>query len=254
MKRRALRLAAPVVAAGFAAVAFAELPEGFVYLRHVDPTILQEMRYAESHNFTGRPVPGYEAAECILTREAAEALRGVQDRLRDMFLTLKVYDCYRPERAVHAFVAWSEVAGDTQTKAEFYPDADKSRLFEQGWIARRSRHSRGSTVDLTIVPLPPPRQRAYEPGEPLSPCDAPAGARFPDNSLDFGTGYDCFSPKSYTADTSVGGDAQANRAMLVELMAEAGFRNYRREWWHFELIDEPFPDTAFDFPVSAPAQ
>lgn len=235
-----------------AGIAYAELPDGFVHLRIVDPTILQEMRYAGTHNFVGRTIPGYEAAECILTKKAAEALKGVQDRLREKFLTLKVYDCYRPKRAVSAFVAWSEIAGDEDTKAEFYPDIDKNRLFESGWIARRSGHSRGSSVDLTIVPLPPPAQRTYEAGELLIPCDEPKGVRFPDNSLDFGTGYDCFSLKSYTADTSVTEDAQTNRALLVELMAEAGFKNYRREWWHFDLIDEPFAKTYFDFPVTAP--
>lgn len=234
-----------------AQAAAAELPEGFAYLRQVDPTILQEMRYAGPHNFTGRPVPGYEAPECILARQAAEGLKHVQDRLRQKYLSLKVYDCYRPKRAVAAFVTWAKATNDVETKAEFYPDVDKRLLFK-GWIAQRSAHSRGSAVDLTIVPLPPPKQRAYEPGELLIPCDEGKNIRFPDNSLDFGTGFDCFSLKSYTADDSVGEEAVANRKLLVELMAEAGFENYRREWWHFELTDEPFPQTYFDFPVTAP--
>jgi D-alanyl-D-alanine dipeptidase len=231
--------------------AAAELPPGFVYLRTVDPTISQEMRYAGWHNFTGRPVAGYEAAECILSRRAADALKRVQDRLRGLYLTLKVYDCYRPEGAVAAFAEWAEAPGDIEMKSEFYPGTDKGRLFEDGWIARRSAHSRGSTVDLTIVPLPPPRQRAYRPGEPLTPCDAAKESRFPDNSLDFGTGFDCFSPRSHTADAVIAEEAKGNRALLVDVMAEAGFENYRREWWHFELSDEPFPSTFFDFPIVA---
>jgi D-alanyl-D-alanine dipeptidase len=178
----------------------AELPENFVHLSAVDPTILQDIRYAGQHNFFGRPVPGYEAATCILTRPAAEALRDVQNGLREMALSLKVYDCYRPARAVEAFAAWTESEGGEETKAEFYPDIDKSELFTLGWLARRSGHSRGSAVDVTLVALPPPAQRAYEPGERLTPCDAPRAERFPDNGLDFGTGYDCFGEKSYTAD------------------------------------------------------
>ena len=164
----------------------AELPEGFVHLSVVDPTILQDIRYAGSHNFFGRPVPGYEAAACILTLPAAEALRDVQDRLREMALSLKVYDCYRPTRAVVAFAAWSETEGGEETKAEFFPDIEKSQLFTLGWLARRSGHSRGSAVDVTLVALPPPVQRAYMPGEALARCDAPRAERFPDNSLDFG--------------------------------------------------------------------
>ena len=230
----------------------AELPEGFAYLSAVDPTILQDIRYAGSHNFFGRPVPGYEAAACILAQRAAEALRDIQDRLREMALSLKVYDCYRPARAVEAFATWAESEGGEETKAEFYPDIDKSELFTLGWLARRSGHSRGSAVDVTLVALPPPVQRAYASGEPLTRCDAPRAERFPDNSLNFGTGYDCFSEKSYTADTSIGGEAIENRELLLRVMRDAGFRNYHREWWHFDFSAEPFPETYFDFPVTAP--
>ena len=241
-----------VVQASLATSQRAELPDGFVHLSTIDPTILQDIRYAGPHNFTGRPVPDYEAANCILTLKAAEALRGVQDRLREMALSLKVYDCYRPARAVEAFAAWTESEGGEETKAEFFPDIDKSELFTLGWLARRSGHSRGSSVDVAIMPLPPPVQRAYVPGEPLARCDAPREQRFPDNSLDFGTGYDCFSEKSYTADTSIGDEARKNRDLLVRLMRDAGFRNYQREWWHFDFSGEPFPHTYFDFSVTAP--
>ena len=225
------------------------LPDGFVYLRDVDPTILQDMRYAGPHNFVGERIDGYEAGECILTEPAARGLKKAQDELRGKGLSLKVYDCYRPARAVAHFVRWAENA-DKRMKPEFYPAVDKTRVFALGYIARRSGHSRGSTVDLTIVRLPPPFQPDYLPGEPLSACTAPSAERFPDNSLDFGTGFDCFDALSHTWNGAVDGDAAKNRKLLVDVMSRAGFSNYRKEWWHFDFKSPPFK-TYFDFPVKA---
>ena len=225
-----------------------ELPKFFTYLKAVDPTIIQEMRYFGSHNFLGRPVKGYEAAECILTLPAAKALKKVQNRLRPKGLSLKVYDCYRPQRAVNDFVSWSKKPNDTKTKAEFYPTLKKSKLFGLGYIARRSTHSRGSTVDLTIVPLPPKDQPSHD-MKTQAACYGPYQKRFADNSLDFGTGYDCFHEKSHTR-SNVGVNANQNRELLVREMAAVGFENYRKEWWHFSLKNEPYRRKHFDFPIT----
>lgn len=225
-----------------------ELPKFFTYLKAVDPTIIQEMRYFGSHNFLGRPVKGYQAAECILTLPAANALKKVQDRLRPKGLSLKVYDCYRPQRAVNDFVSWSKKPKDIKTKSEFYPTLKKSRLFGLGYIARRSTHSRGSTVDLAIVPLPPKDQPKHDMSNQAA-CYGPLQKRFADNSLDFGTGYDCFHEKSHTR-SNVGVAANKNRELLVREMAAVGFENYRKEWWHFSLKNEPYRRKHFDFPIT----
>lgn len=224
-----------------------ELPKFFTYLRAVDDTILQDMRYYGAHNFLGRRVKGYEAAECILTKRAALALSKVQKRLLQRGLSLKVYDCYRPQRAVNDFIAWSKNK-DKKTKAEFYPTLPKSRLFGLGYIARRSGHSRGSTVDLTIVPLPPEQEPAFN-FEAQQACFDDLENRYQDNSLDFGTGYDCFHALSHTKNPQIEDVARRNRALLLSEMARAGFENYSKEWWHFTLKDEPFKKRYFDFPI-----
>jgi zinc D-Ala-D-Ala dipeptidase len=227
-------------------------PPGFVALSSVDRTILQDIRYASPHNFTGRVVDGYLRPECLLTAPAAQALHRAQRTLLHRGYSLKVYDCYRPQRAVDRFVAWAGDPADTTMKAEFYPEVDKSRLFDDGYIARRSGHSRGSTVDLTIVKPPAAPARAYRPGEPLVPCYAPKARRFPDASIDMGTGFDCFDPRARTLDPRIVGTPHNDRLMLEQTMAEAGFTGIPEEWWHFTLRDEPYPDTYFDFPVSPP--
>lgn len=235
-------------APGQPAGASSTLPRGFVYLRDIAPSIQQEIRYAGANNFAARRIAGYDAAECILTRDAAGALAKVQRRLPDG-LTLKVYDCYRPRRAVADFVAWAQDAADQKAKAEYYPTVDKTQVFELGYIARRSGHSRGSTVDITIAdkskPLEPPSAAG-----PAGACIAAKAERRYDNSLDFGTGYDCFHELSSTADKRITGEPRRNRDLLVTAMRGAGFVNYRREWWHFTLADEPF-DEGFDFPIRA---
>ncbi len=224
------------------------MPKHFRYLRDVDPSIVQEMRYFGSHNFLGRRVKGYEAAECILTNRAAQALKKVQKKLADKGLSLKVYDCYRPQRAVNDFIGWSKLDEDTTTKAEFYPTLKKSTLFKRGYIARRSAHSRGSTVDLTIIKLPPAEQPHFSFAEQAA-CFLEKAARYLDNSLDFGTGYDCFHEKSHTRSPLIGEIARKNRSLLVKEMAAVGFENYSKEWWHFSLKNEPFQKTHFDFPI-----
>ncbi len=242
---------------GRAPAAYAEpapvAPADFVALADVDPTIVEEIRYFTPHNFTGDPVDGYLAPMCILTRPAAEALaRAQRDFLEDGY-TLKVYDCFRPQRAVDDFVAWARNLADQRMKPEFYPRVDKSVLFAEGYIAEQSGHSRGSTLDVTIVPLQATPDPPYIPGQPLVDCAAPQAIRFPDDSLDMGTGFDCFDTLSHTADPRIAGDQAKNRRLLVEGLERQGFVNYDREWWHYTYkpagAGEPYPDTYFDFPV-----
>ncbi|MDQ1030950.1 D-alanyl-D-alanine dipeptidase [Streptomyces umbrinus] len=225
-------------------------PADFVALRSVDPTIIQEIRYFTPHNFVGERIDGYRQPLCILTRPAAEALHQAQQRLLGQGYSLKVYDCYRPQRSVDHFVRWAKDLEDQTMKAEFYPNVDKTRLFEDGYIAEKSGHSRGSTMDLTLVKLPALPTRPYVPGEPLVPCFAPQGERFPDNSVDMGTGYDCFDTLSHTLDPRIQGQQRANRLLLKDTLEGLGFVNLAEEWWHFTYKPELYPDTYFDFPVS----
>ncbi|MBM0277549.1 M15 family metallopeptidase [Micromonospora sp. STR1s_6] len=223
---------------------------GFVVLTDLDPRIHADIRYATLHNFVGRPIAGYREPLCLLTRQAAEALRRVQDAALAGGHSLKVYDCYRPRPAVDDFVAWSKRPGEQQTKAEFYPDVAKNRLFAEGYIGVPSAHSRGSTMDLTLVDEPPASQPPYRPGQPLVACTAPRAERSPDNSVDMGTGFDCFDARAHTADPRITGAARDNRRLLRRLMTDAGFVNYDREWWHYRLRDEPYPDRFFAAPVA----
>ncbi|MEU9866085.1 M15 family metallopeptidase [Streptomyces sp. NPDC047971] len=225
-------------------------PKEFVALSSVDRTIIQEMRYTTEHNFVGEKVDGYRQPLCILTRPAAEALHRAQVKLLARGYSLKVYDCYRPQRAVDHFVRWAKDLQDEEMKREFYPQVDKSRLFADGYIAEKSGHSRGSTVDLTIVKLPAAPTRPYVPGETLVECYAPQALRFPDNSVDMGTGFDCFDTLSHTDDPRIQGAQRANRQLLKGTLAEQGFVNLPEEWWHFTFKPEPFPSTLFDFPVA----
>ncbi|SDZ30031.1 D-alanyl-D-alanine dipeptidase [Micromonospora pattaloongensis] len=228
-------------------------PAGFVALSDVDPTIVQDIRYQTDHNFVGRPIAGYREPLCLLTRAAAERLHRVQLAARSHGYTLKVYDCYRPQRAVDDFVRWGQRPDDQRMKAEFYPNLDKPALFAQGFIAGPTAHSRGSTVDLTLVATPPRVQRPYAPDEALASCVAPGPERFPDNTVEMGTGFDCFDPLAHTMNPRVTGAARQHRLLLTQLMAGAGFRNYAEEWWHYSLMTEPYPDTYFDFPVARAA-
>jgi D-alanyl-D-alanine dipeptidase len=198
------------------------LPDGFVYLSDVDPTIIEEMRYFGNHNFMGRPITGYESPRCILTEAAAKGLAAVQAELKEYSMSLKVYDCYRPQRAVDSFVLWAKDLTDRKTMKEFYPKVDKSNLFRDGYIAEKSGHSRGSTMDLTVVPLPAPKQSTYEDGMKLAECYLPEGKRFNDNSLDFGTGFDCFDPLAHTANPLISLAQKQRRLMLKSLMEKNG--------------------------------
>lgn len=224
-------------------------PRYFVDAKTLIPDLVVEMRYVTAHNFVGRPIPGYKAARCLLTRDAAKALQCAADGLRNRGFVLKVYDCYRPQSAVDAFVAWGRDLDDQKRKPEFYPEVDKRTLFRDGYIASRSGHSRGSTVDLTIVPLPAPLT-AFDPGaSEIRACDSKSGARTDDGSADMGTGFDCFSRLSHTASGKVNETQRANRMLLHGFMKQCGYLNNRNEWWHYSLAEEPYRGTYFDFPV-----
>lgn len=220
----------------------------------MDPTILQDIRYAGDHNFVGRPIAGYLEPTCLLTRPAAQALERVQAAAQDRGYSLKVYDCYRPVRAGDDFVRWAKDLDDQKMKAEFYPKTPKSELFDQGYIGTgRTSHGRGSTVDLTLVKLPANPQPGFVPGQPLVACTAPAAQRFPDNSIDMGTGFDCFDSLAHTLDPRITGTPRANRLLLKQLMEAEGFANYLNEWWHYRYVDEPYPSKYFNFPVTPAA-
>lgn len=186
------------------------LPPGFVRLADVAPGIVQDIVYASARNFTGRPVPGYESADCWLRAEAALALARIATRAEEQDLRLVVYDGYRPQRAVDALVKWAADPADEIVKAVYYPNVDKSRLFADGYVGLKSSHSTGLAVDLGL---------AHKDG----------------TALDFGTPFDFFDPRSATAHPAVGGDARTNRLRLVSLMEAEDFENYQREWWHFRL-------------------
>jgi zinc D-Ala-D-Ala dipeptidase len=210
----------------FAALSAAaqDRPAAFIDASAVVPGLVADIRYASSHNFVGRPIDGYQAPRCLLTQAAASALAKVARDLAPRGLVIKVFDCYRPVRAVMNFVRWARDLNDAVAKAEFYPNVDKRTLFRDGYIASHSGHSRGSTADLTL---------------------ATADGR----ELDMGTLFDFFSPKSWTADASISPEQHANRMMLAAAMRRRGFRGYDKEWWHFTLRSEPFPASYFDFPV-----
>jgi D-alanyl-D-alanine dipeptidase len=198
-------------------------PPAFVDAATVIPSLVVDMRYFGPDNFVGARVDGYEAPVCLLTHQAATALAAVQRDLKPRGYGLKVFDCYRPARAVRHFVRWARDP-DTSTKAAFYPHVAKGNLFREGYIASRSGHSRGSTVDLTLVRLPG--------GE----------------ELDMGTPFDFLSPQSGRTG-KVSAEARANRKILADAMRARGFISYDKEWWHFTLRNEPFPNSYFDFPV-----
>jgi D-alanyl-D-alanine dipeptidase len=202
------------------------LPKGFASLNHIDPHIIQDIKYATSDNFIGRPVKGYSSkSTCILTIPAVHALVRAQELLKPHKLKLKVFDCYRPTDSVDDFMAWSRDANDQKMKVFYYPNVNKADFFSLGYIAEKSGHSRGNTVDLTLI-------------HELS-----------GQEVDMGTPFDFMDPLSHSDSQDVSSEARANREILKEVMMQASFLPYLQEWWHFTLKDEPFPDTYFNFPT-----
>jgi D-alanyl-D-alanine dipeptidase len=202
------------------------LPSGFVYVDQVVPELRTDLRYRLADNFVGATVDGYAGARAILTQQAALALGLVQAELRPQGLGVLIFDAYRPQSAVNHFARWAKDLSDTAMKQRYYPEVEKTELFSQGYIAARSGHSRGSTVDLTLVSLTPPFQQ-----------------------LDMATVFDLFSPSSWLGATGLTARQEQNRALLQRTMQKHGFTPYSKEWWHFTLEPEPFPDTYFDFEI-----
>lgn len=198
---------------------------GFVLLAEAVPDVILEMRYYSTYNFVGERIDGYEAPVAMLTVEAAEALRRVSDELIAKGYRLKVYDAYRPQSAVDHFVRWAKNLKDTRMKRYFYPELKKGEIFRNGYVARKSGHSRGSTVDVTLFDM--------ETGK----------------EADMGGTFDYFGQRSHFAYKKLTKEQRANRDILRDVMTRNGFKGISTEWWHFTLKDEPYPKTYFDFPV-----
>ncbi len=201
------------------------LPNGFVYAKETIPNLRTDLRYITANNFVGSPIDGYLKPKLILTKKAAEALKKVQDEFERLGFGLLVFDGYRPQTAVNHFVRWAKDVSDTKMKDEYYPKVDKKDLFTKGYISSKSGHSRGSTVDLTIVSLRT------------------------GHVLDLGGPYDFFDKRSSVDYKNITRNQRAIRLMLQRRMVKHGFKPYEKEWWHFTLKKEPFPKKYFDFPV-----
>ena len=203
----------------------AQLPNGFVYLSDIDNSIETELRYYSNNNFIGKPIDGYKNNCLIVTKKTALQLHKVQKELLKKGLSLKIYDAYRPQQAVDHFVKWANVLNDTLMKKQYYPNVPKSQLFHQGYIASKSGHTRGSTVDLTII------NKATK------------------KELNMGSPYDFFGVESHSFYNKVSTSHKKNRMLLREIMLKYGFKPYNNEWWHFTLVNETFPKTYFNFPI-----
>mgnify|MGYP000527738170 CR=1 FL=1 len=201
------------------------LPNGFVYLSDIDSSIKSELRYISNNNFIGKPIDGYQKNIIIISTPTANSLKKIQKKLTEFNLSLKIFDAYRPQKAVDHFVRWAKNLNDTLKKQEYYPKVPKNMLFNYGYIAFKSGHTRGSTVDLTIIDLKTRKE------------------------LDMGSPYDFFGIKSHPKHKNLSKKQRSNRLLLRNLMLTNGFKPYENEWWHFTLRNEPFPNTYFNFPI-----
>ncbi|EAR12375.1 hypothetical protein PI23P_07115 [Polaribacter irgensii 23-P] len=202
-----------------------KLPDGFVYLHEVAPSIQKELRYFSKNNFIGKPIDGYQRNYIIISSKAAKALKKIQQLFLNEGYSLKIFDAYRPQRAVAHFVRWAYVLEDTLMKKQYYPDISKSELFKQGYIATKSGHSRGSTVDLTLI-------------NTITKAE-----------LDMGSCYDFFGIQSHPFHKNISEKQIENRMFLRKIMTSNGFTPFENEWWHFTLQKEPFARTYFNFPI-----
>ena len=208
----------------FCIVCCSKLPPGFVYINDIDESIKIDLRYSTTNNFTGHIIEEYKSNMAIISYTAAKSLVQVQNDLKKKNLSLKIFDAYRPQMSVNYFIKWSNDLADTINKSLYYPKIKKSQLFPMGYIAERSGHSRGSTVDLTIIDNKTNKE------------------------LDMGTLYDFFGPESSTDFSNITDNQMSNRLLLLKVMTKNGFKNYPMEWWHYTLVPEPF-DSYFNFVI-----
>ena len=199
----------------------------FVIINDLIPDIITELRYYSSFNFVGAHIDGYQEPVALLTKEAAERLKNASDFFDTKGFRIKIWDSYRPQSAVDHFVRWKNDLNDVKMKEYFFPDLTKKEVFEQGFIAEKSGHSRGSTIDLTLIY----KQNGTD--------------------VDFGTSFDFFGIKAHTNYTQITDQQKYYRSFLKTVMEENGFINLPEEWWHYSLDKEPFPDTYFNFPVNS---
>lgn len=199
------------------------LPDGFVYVDDIIPTAELDIRYYTDYNFVGEKIDGYVAPLAILTTQAADALKVAADKCAEDGYHIRIYDAYRPKKAVQNFVRWAQT-DEASMKEVFYPSMEKDILFKDGYISKKSRHSRGSTIDMTIVDKD-------------------------GNEIDMGGYFDLLDIRSNYDTDKITGEQHDNREYLKDIMDEAGFDSIRTEWWHFQLRDEPYPDTYFDFDI-----
>jgi D-alanyl-D-alanine dipeptidase len=223
------------------------LPESFVYLDAIAPSIQSSLRYCSHDNFIGEPVEGYLSERVIMTEDAAKALCKAQALFKVDGYSIVVYDSYRPQTAVNHFYRWSQDAKDQAMKALFYPRINKADVFELGYIAKRSGHSRGSTIDLSLI---------HENEKLKDIISTPRVLNgtvetffLDDGTVDMGSSFDLFDEASHYQNSLINEECFKSRTYLKEIMEACGFKAYAKEWWHFTLRDEPFPDTYFDFPV-----
>ncbi len=202
-----------------------KIPPEFGYVTDSLDLVVLEIRYASNHNFTGKPINGYQQPEAILSKKALQQLKKANEFFLRKGYTFKIFDAYRPQRAVNHFTDWARKTEDTLTKKEFYPNVAKKDLFSLGYIATKSGHSRGSTIDLTLIDLKTGRE------------------------LDMGSPYDFFGEISHHGTRKISKKQKKNRKLLKKGMRKFGFIAYPKEWWHYTLYNEPFPNTYFDFPV-----
>ncbi|CAF2145660.1 unnamed protein product [Rotaria magnacalcarata] len=230
---------------------FSTIPTGFVYVPDIIPDIQISLRYASNENFMGHIVNGYLSNVSIITRAAAIGLKQAQLLAKDNGYELVIYDGYRPQKSVNQFMNWTQNLNDSQIKKNFYyPRINKEDAFKLGYIAEKSGHTRGSTIDLTLILFGKHVQN------PLKPIERNLTDNFTilyldDGTIDMGSSFDLFDEASHTNSTLVNRTYQENRIILKNIMEQAGFTNYDKEWWHYTLNNEPFPNTYFDFDIDS---
>ena len=231
---------------------YALLPKGFVYLSDIDPTIRVSLRYNSNENFIGKPIDGYKKSVVIVTKQAALALKKVQAEVKQDGYSLVIYDAYRPQEAVNNFISWSKEILDQVKKTYYYPRIDKKNVFELGYVAAKSGHSRGSTIDLTLIKKENSLQEVRASKRTL--LDGFTIMFLDDNTIDMGSSFDLLDSASHPENNILIEEKYKKpRSYLKKIMEKHGFKQSSKEWWHFTLINEPYPadqdSSYFNFPV-----